>query len=78
MAKKKKPKAKKAAEIMKELKTELGKQYSKGSNALGGGAEKGKNLLMKEEKDIEQYIKKNPFKAVGVAFMVGFLMGRIR
>jgi ElaB/YqjD/DUF883 family membrane-anchored ribosome-binding protein len=33
---------------------------------------------MKEEKEIEQYIKKNPFKAVGVAFIVGFFMGRIR
>jgi hypothetical protein len=39
MAKKKKPKGKRATDIMRELKTELSKQYRKGSSTLAGEAE---------------------------------------
>ena len=67
-----------ATEIMAELKKEFGKNLKKGKKTLADEAEMGKEFLMKEEKEIEQYIKKNPFKAVGIAFIVGLLMGRMR
>ncbi|GEM_PF-1352834 len=67
-----------ASEIMAELKNEFRKNVKKGGKTLAEEAEMGKEFLMKEEKEIEEYIKKNPFKAVGIAFIVGLLMGKMR
>lgn len=44
---------------------------------VGPKLEEGKEFLMHEEKEAEKYIKANPIKAVGVAFAVGFFLGRL-
>ena len=43
----------------------------------GPKIEEGKQFVLKEEQEVEKYIRTNPMKSVGVAFAVGFLIGRM-
>ena len=40
--------------------------------------EEGREFVVKEEKEVEIYIKKNPMKSVAVAFMVGLFIGKMK
>lgn len=44
---------------------------------VGPKLKEGKEFLMKEEKEVEKYVRANPMKSVGVAFALGFLLGRM-
>ncbi|MFH2106163.1 MAG: DUF883 C-terminal domain-containing protein [Candidatus Micrarchaeota archaeon] len=37
----------------------------------------GKTLVRSKEHDVEQYVKTNPMQAVGIAFALGFFLGKL-
>jgi ElaB/YqjD/DUF883 family membrane-anchored ribosome-binding protein len=43
---------------------------------VSGKIEHGREVVMEKEHDVEEYIKAHPMKSVGVAFMVGFMLGK--
>ncbi|MFH2106165.1 MAG: hypothetical protein ABII22_02815 [Candidatus Micrarchaeota archaeon] len=36
----------------------------------------GREVVMEREHDVEEYVKAHPMKSVGIAFMVGFMLGK--
>ena len=62
---------------MQALEKDLKKKEKKYSKTIKAKAQEGMELFEHEEKEVEKYIKENPMKAVGVAFAVGFLLGKL-
>jgi|GEM_PF-7124438 len=76
MAKKKKSKKKmpNVAKMIKEKEDEIESEVRKGVRAA---SYKGKDALEHEAEEVERFVRKEPLKAVGVAFAVGFLLGKM-
>jgi len=75
MAKKKtKKKVPNVAKMIKEKETEIEEEVKKGMRAA---SYKGKDALDHEVDEVERFVRREPLKAVGVAFAVGLMLGRM-
>ena len=75
MAKKKtKKKIPNVAKMIKEKEMDIEAEVRK---RMKSASYKGKDALEHEAEEVERFVRKEPLKAVGVAFAVGFLLGKM-